>query len=233
MDPFVKKRSIDIVACLDATIGMEHCIDSFKEVIRRLPLTIKDALYDSEDFKSLRIKIIAFRDYKDGPDAAMVESRFFDFPDEQTVLEDFLSGINAYGGGDNLANGVEALYYAMRSDFVTDPNDRQIIMLFSNSDALPLGERSSVPGYPLDMVDENGLVDLWFSGIGSKDPSIKLREKTKRLVMFAPSGTKYEELMSKLNRSVFCPVDSQKEWEATEIEKMIRSLFALPLMPPI
>ena len=57
---------------------------------------------------------------------------------------------------------------------------------------------------PVFMVDEAGLIGMW--ACMSQDPNFKLRERNKRLVMFAPDGTKYKTLKSQLNRSVFEPV---------------------------
>lgn len=232
MDPVFKERNVDIVVCLDATAGMKHCFDSLKESVRKLPFIIAEAITSYGDLiDSLRVKVIAFRDYCD--DLVMEESPFFEFPYDQSDFESFLSWINAWGGGDSPNNGLEALYYAMKSDFVTERYDRQIIILFTNSDALPLGERSTFPSYPLDMVDEDGLVDFWTNCRYPKDPSIKLREKLKRLIIFAPSGSKYHELTSKLNRSVFCPVDDYDGFADIDIEGMIRSLFSFPTGHPI
>ena len=53
------------------------------------------------------------------------------------------------------------------------------------------------------MVDEEGLCDMW--ACVNQDSSFKLREKNKRLVLFAPEGTVYEDLKPKLNRCIFEP----------------------------
>lgn len=94
----------------------------------------------------------------------------------------------------------------MKSDFTaTARRDRQIIILFTDADALELKERSDEANYPSDMVDEEGLIRAWYCMDQNSD--FKLRERNKRLVMFAPERTKYRELQSKLNRSILEPVN--------------------------
>lgn len=224
---FGTKRNIDMVFCIDGTGSMIPCIDSVKENARKLHLEFASAMTDlGSEIDSMRIKIIVFRDYKDGPDMAIQESPFYELPSDQAEFESFLSGISACGGDDAPENGLEALYYAMKSDFTTGAKDRQVIVLFTDADALALGERSSLSGYPLDMVDEDGLVSLWTNSGASQDSSIKLREKIKRMVIFAPSGTKYEELKGKLNRSIFSPVDDHAGLADISFDVIIKQLAA-------
>lgn len=199
-------RNIDIVFCIDATGSMAPCIDSIKANARRFHKEFVKKMTDlNSSITSMRIKLIAFRDYgEDGADA-MSESRFFEFPDDQADFENCLAGITATGGGDDPENGLEALYCAMRSDFVTGTKDRQVIVLFSDADALPLGARAGSQDYPADMVDDDGFFNTWMCCSG-QSAGLKLRERSKRLVLFAPKNSQYEKISTKLNRSIFSPV---------------------------
>ena len=200
------KRNIDVVFCIDGTGSMGPCIESVKSNARRFHLEFVSEMTErGSEIDSMRIKVIVFRDYKDDGDGSMVESPFFELPADNSDFEKFLSEVSATGGGDGPENGLEALYYAMKSDFTTGSKDRQVIVLFTDAEALDLRQRAGCPGYPADMVDENGLIELW--GCVTQDSSIKLRDRIKRLVMFAPNGTKYKELSSKLKRSMFEPVN--------------------------
>ncbi len=202
---FGTKRNIDVVFCIDGTGSMAPCIESVKANARRFHLEFVSKMTDlGSEIDSMRVKVIVFRDYHDDGDQAMVESPFFELPTDTADFEKFLADISANGGGDGPENGLEALYYAMKSDFTTGAKDRQVIVLFTDAEALELRQRAAEAGYPADMVDETGLVDMW--ACVAQDPGFKLRERNKRLVMFAPEGTKYKELKSKLNRSVFEPV---------------------------
>ena len=200
------KRNIDVVFCIDGTGSMAPCIESVKSNARRFHLEFVSAMTDlGSEIDSMRVKVIVFRDYHDDGDQAMVESPFFELPTDTADFEKFLAEISANGGGDGPENGLEALCYAMKSDFTTGSKDRQVIVLFTDADALELKERADEEGYPADMVDEAGLVEMW--ACTAQDAGFKLRERNKRLVMFAPDGTKYKELKSQLNRSVFEPVN--------------------------
>ena len=206
---FKKKRNIDIVFCIDGTGSMSPCIGNVKEHAKRFQLEFAQAMtekYNSE-LDSMRARVIVFRDYECDEDA-MVKSDFYELPIDDAEYASFLSGVTACGGGDGPENGFEALYYAMKSDFTTGPNDRQIIVLFTDAEALDLGERKTSGRYPADMVDMDGLLNTWNCAGGQmQDSSFKLRERNKRLIIYAPAGTKYEALKTKMNRCVFEPVD--------------------------
>lgn len=218
------KRNIDVVFCIDGTGSMVPCIESVKANARRFHLDFVSAMTDcGSEIDSMRVKVIVFRDYQDGENA-MVESPFFELPTDAADFDKFLSGISATGGGDAPENGFEALYYAMKSDFTTQAKDRQVIVLFTDSDALDLRERAGEDGYPADMVDEEGLITMW--ACMAQDPGFKLRERNKRLVMFAPAGTKYELLKSKLNRSVFEPVNMDEGLGDIDFKDIIKMIAA-------
>lgn len=203
---FGTKRNIDVVFCIDGTGSMAPCIESVKSNARRFHEEFVSAMTDlGSEIDSLRVKVIVFRDYHDDGEQAMEESPFFELETDTADFENFLADISANGGGDGPENGLEALYYAMKSDFTTGSKDRQVIVLFTDADALDLKQRAGEAYYPSDMVNETELIDMW--NCISQDHSSKLRERNKRLVMFAPDDTKYKTLKSKLNRSVFEPVN--------------------------
>lgn len=203
-DIFEAKRNIDFVLCMDGTGSMSPCIDNVKNNARRFYADFAKAMTDmGSEIDMMRIKIIVFRDYKcDGQDS-MVESTFFELPNEEQEFSAYLDGIHAMGGCGEDANGLEALYKAMMSDFTTGAKDRQVIVLFADTTAIPLGHRKNCAGYPKDMVDNDGLLETWMC---TQKHSSKLRERNKRLVMFAPKGSCYEDMKKRYNRSVFEPV---------------------------
>lgn len=180
--------------------------------------------YNSE-LDSMRARVIVFRDYECDEDA-MVMSDFFELPIDDAEYENFLAGVVANGGGDIPENGFEALYYAMKSDFTTGTNDRQIIVLFTDADALDLGERASSGRYPNDMVDMDGLINTWNCATGQQDSSLKLRERNKRLIIYAPEGTKYERLKDRLNRCIFKAVVPATGMEEIDFKEIIDIIAA-------
>lgn len=222
---FGTKRNIDVVFCIDGTGSMAPCIESVKSNARRFHLEFVSAMTDlGSEIDSMRVKVIVFRDYHDDGEQAMVQSPFFELPTDTADFEKFLADISANGGGDGPENGLEAMYYAMKSDFTTGAKDRQVIVLFTDAEALDLKQRASEAGYPADMVDEAGLIEMW--ACMAQDSSFKLRERNKRLVMFAPDGTKYKALKSKLNRSVFEPVNMADGLGDIDFKEIIKIIAA-------
>ena len=199
-------RNIDIVFCIDGTGSMTPCLESVKRnALHFQTLFAEEMTKRNTDIDSMRVKVIVFIDYHDDKEEAMQMSRFYELPTDMEEFKSLMDSIVAGGGGDSPENGLEALYFAMKSDFTTGPKDRQIIVLFSDADALPLLERKEEFVYPMDMVDEEGLTNLW--ACITQDSSIKLRDKNKRLLLFAPDDSKYKELASKFERCIFEPVN--------------------------
>lgn len=223
---FETKRNIDVVFCIDGTGSMGPCIESVKDNATRFYAEFVGKMTDmGSEIDSMRVKVIVFRDYESEGSEAIISSPFFELPADEVEFSRYMANIEATGGGDYKENGLEALYYAMKSDFTaTDAKDREVIVLFSDADALDLKERESCDGYPFNMVDEEGLIELW-SGYGQEEKS-KLRERNKRLVMFAPEDSKYKELKSKLNRSIFEPVNMSSGLGDIDFNDIIKIIAA-------
>lgn len=213
-------RNIDLVFCIDGTGSMSGIIDNLKRHAKRFHVELTDALVEANtNITSLRIKVITFRDYADDPDA-MTESRFFELPDDLADFEREIDAIDAHGGGDSPENGLEALYLAMKSDFYTGDKDRQIIVLFTDADALELKARAGYPRYPEDMVDWAELCDIWG---GARQTDLKLRSRLKRLILFAPRETKYEKDF-KWNRVTYVPVEPSEGLKELDFSVVIKEI---------
>jgi len=222
---FGTKRNIDVVFCIDGTGSMSSCIESVKSNARRFHMEFANAMTDlGSEIDSMRIRVVVFRDYKDEGKEAVTASDFFELPMDEPDFASYMSGVTAFGGGDYPENGLEALYEAMNSDFTTGAKDRQVIVMFTDAEALALKERAGCEGYPADMVDEDGLITAW--ACASQEKALKLREKNKRLVIFAPAGSKYEELSKKLNRSIFEPVDMGAGLKDIDFKEIIKIIAA-------
>jgi hypothetical protein len=224
---FGTKRNIDVVFCIDGTGSMSPCIESVKSNALRFHKEFIKAMTDAgAEMDSMRVKIVVFRDYKDDGEDAMQISPFYELPSDDSDFAKYIASITATGGGDEPENGLEALYLAMNSDFTTKPKDRQVIVLFTDADALPLGERKGESHYPADMVDLATFKEIWACTDSSQDSKRKLQEKLKRLVMFAPAGTTYEGLKKALNRSVFEPVNMGAGLKDIDFKDIIKIIAA-------
>jgi len=219
-----KKRCIDIIFCIDGTGSMSPCIESVKENARRFYTDFVASMTDlGSEIDSMRVKVIVFRDYKSDEQEAMLQSPFYELPADDADFSKYLLNITAKGGCNEDANGLEALFYAMTSDFSIGTNDRQIIVLFADTTAIPLRERNIYPNYPNDMVDYNGLLETWMCIQGR---TTKLRERNKRLVIFAPANTIYEDIKRKFNRSVFEAVEIHKGLDGIAFKDIIKIIAA-------
>lgn len=222
-----KNRNIDIVFCIDGTGSMGKCIESVKSNAIRFHSEFVAAMtMRNSDIDSMRIKVIVFRDYKGDGDQSMVESIFYELPTDNAEFSDFMAGVTACGGGDAPENGLEAIHLAINSDFTTGPDDRQVIVVFTDADALPLldPERTSNPIYPSDMVNFDDLQKEWMCAV--QNSGFKLRERCKRMVIFAPDGTVYKDLSTKLNRSIFEPVDMNAGLKDIDFSEIINIIAA-------
>src|SRR5882672_3814784 len=110
--------SVDLVLCIDATGSMGHIINRVKESALRFHDDLNLKMQEkSKTIDSLRLKVIAYRDYYVDGDKSLMESRFFALPEEKGAFGEFIRSVGAEGGGDEPETGLEALAFAMRSDW--------------------------------------------------------------------------------------------------------------------
>ena len=219
-----KSRNIDIVFCIDGTSSMGPCIDNIRNHARTFYKDFYQSIVNdyNSDVDMLRVQIIVFRDLECDVEG-LVKSRFFELPDENSDFERYLNGIKAIGGGDKKESGLEAIQAAMTTEFkAKGTNDRQVIILFTDTDAIDFGEKDGRTGYPTGLTNEL-FVNTWYCKLGNSN---KLTERGKRMVMFAPAGSKYEELSRSLNRTVFKQVLADKGMSDISFDDILKILCA-------
>ncbi len=115
----------------------------------------------AKELAQLRIKVIVFRDYS-CDEEPMSESQFYLLPDQNEEFVKYINSIKAKGGKEEIseknepANSLEALALALKSDWAsqyypwqkTGYKVRHIIMLFTDSPAIPLRNESKGRSYP-------------------------------------------------------------------------------------
>lgn len=207
----------DFVFVLDATATMGVFIDRFRREF--LPEFTKQLGNISSPGDAVRYKVIIFRDYGSEGENAIKESRFFKIPEEAEELGHAMLYVEAGGGGDSPENGLEAIYYALKSDFAKGEGT-QTIFFFTDADAVALGKRKDCDGYPKDMVDEEGLKKLWLG----KMPS-RLTQRGKRMIMFAPEGTAYSRIAAEMDNTVFVPTVKSGNLNDLDLEDAVKMLF--------
>ncbi len=192
---------VDLVFCIDTTMSMDPILDTVK----------KNALNFYQDFRKvmdkknkqvheLRVRIIAFRDYYYDKEKAMMVTDFFSLPEQSEEFEICIKGMSADGGGDDPEDGLEALAYAMKSDWNTSARKkRHVIVMWSDSAAHDLGFGKSVPNYPKGMAKDFSELTSWW-GNGNKHGVMD--ENAKRLILFTPNANGWTQIRDNWNNVI-------------------------------
>ena len=188
---------VDIAMCIDATGSMSPIIDEVKRNAMSFYQRFIDAMEESDkEVAQLRIKVIAFRDYKKDAEP-MKQSEFFVLPSQNSEFEAFVNGIEASGGGDVPENALEAIAYALKSDWTTGGDKRRhVILMFSDAPALPLGARADCGSYPTEeMPADLAQLGSWWEGTDQTFDST-YQPSAGRMVVFAPNAEPWTELQA-------------------------------------
>lgn len=188
--------NVDIVMCIDATGSMAPIINEVKKnALSFYQRFVKAMDYAGKDVTKLRIKVIAFRDY--GYDEEpMKQSEFFTLPEQNEEFQAFVNKIEAKGGGDLPENALEAIAFALKSDWTTEGSKRRhAILLFTDAPALPLGERATASSYPAGMPANIGELGGWWQGTDQTLDS-SYQAQAGRLVVFAPNAEPWSDLQA-------------------------------------
>lgn len=193
--------NVDIVFCIDATESMDQILDSVKE----------NALHFYQDFQNvmeekrkkvsqLRVRIIVFRDYLADGRQAMLVTDFFVLPAQSNELEASIRSIEAKGGGDDPEDGLEALAYAIKSDWSRETKKRRhIIVLWSDEGTHDLGFGKESKFYPNGMAKDFEELTNWW---GSKFAPGEMDEQAKRLILFTPDKEFWTSIVENWNNTI-------------------------------
>lgn len=158
-----KNFCYEIVFCLDKTIKSASQLDCLVSFIEKFKERLSTLLRGQYKLKSVRIKIIEFGDFNTNENA-IVDHGFFCVPDQYDELMDLLDNMffmdsvktNGY------SSGLEALSYAINSDWSTFNEGRQAIALFTLNKPLSLEESRNLDNYPKGLPENLfQLKELW------------------------------------------------------------------------
>ena len=195
--------NIDVCLCIDKTGSMRPIIDTVKRNAINLYRDILDSLEKKGKHVScFRIRVIWFGDYL-ADSTPMLMSGFLKMPDEVSRFKEYVNGIQPGGGGDDPEDGLEALAYAIRSDWVkTGWKKRHIIAIFTDAPAHELGYGKSAATYPkkgmpADFVE---LTQMWGSASYGE-----MNNNAKRLLLFAPDTSWWYQIARAWNNVILTP----------------------------
>lgn len=185
---------VDIAFVIDATGSMGPIMGEVKDRALTLGDEIKAKMAaENKYIGALRIRVIDFADFaSEGPDAIHA-SEFYNMPEEQPQFENQIKGIQFLDrGGDDPENALEALWAAMKSDWVDLPGKgRHIIVLITDALPLNLGERNGCFGYAAEDYPANiqEMEEIWLETATQGGGHTRLSPRNKRLLLFAPQGS--------------------------------------------
>lgn len=195
MEEYRLTYHVDMVLCIDATGSMRHVLDLVKHNALTLYRDITEAMEKKRKrIDRLRVRLIAFRDYLADGEDAMIASEFFVLPDQAELFSECVRGIEPRGGGDVPEDGLEALAYAIRSDWTREGiKRRHIIALWSDAPTHPVGHASAAPWYPKGMAKDFQELGLWWE---DEQLGGLMDQNAKRLLLFAPDAPEWSRVSS-------------------------------------
>ncbi|MCS6822602.1 MAG: VWA domain-containing protein [Microscillaceae bacterium] len=196
------KYTVDIVMCIDTTGSMSPIIGKVKENALKFYEDL-DAVMQAKGkaIDTLRVKVIAFKDYYyDGNDAMRV-SDFFVLPSQREQFQAFVDSLRAEGGGDEPENGLEAIFLAIHSDWnTTGDKKRQIIVVWTDASTheLEKNEGRKPANYPANMPKNfDELSDHWDGQFMSRS--------SKRLIVYAPDAYAWTDIANHWENTIQYP----------------------------
>ncbi len=228
----VQKSGVDIVLVIDTSGSMAEGITKVKNLTRNIYKYLSEKLDAiNRPVKELRIKVIKFTDFTDGPDAIQ-ESSFFELPTQADEYESYINDIEVRGGGDQPENGLEALYLALKTDWSRNLKKmRHIVMVFTDSPALELCVRKEFPGYPTELCGDKDsafekLSLLWETESNSQALT-GLKNSARRLGLFVPNDpTGWDRIAGSWKKTVKFPVELDRGGEEIDPEKILAFFVA-------
>lgn len=184
---FQLSYNVDLVLCIDATESMDSILDIVKDNAVNLYADVLDLMEkNKKHIDTLRVRVVAFRDYMADGNEAMLTTRFFTLPAEAEAFSECVHQIEAKGGGDDPEDGLEALGFAICSDWNrTGMKKRHVIALWSDAPTHPLGYGRQRANYPQNMAKDLRELTSWWGSAGTAFSSM-MDQYAKRLILFTP-----------------------------------------------
>lgn len=220
------KYAVDIVLCIDATESMRPILSDAKHSALTFPTRLAEEMTaKGRGISSLRLKVIAFRDYGDNAGDAMTETPFFPIPAQLDAFERAVRAIEPSGGGDEPESGLEALALAVGSDWERGLDRRRhVVVLFTDASAHPLGDprQTMAATYPRSAP---GSLEVLFRQWGSAQSQGALMENSaKRLLLFAPEQYPWTDIADDWNNTIFFPSEAGEGLEEWEMDQIVATI---------
>lgn len=211
--------TVDMVFCIDCTGSMDNTLEMVKNNALTLYQDISNSMAQKGKYiDCLRVRVVAFRDYVADKEKAMMVTNFFKLPEQATDFENCVRSLYAHGGGDEPEDGLEALAYAIKSNWNTEGmKKRQVIVVWTDASTHPLGYGMKMPNYPNGMARNMQELTAWW---GDKQNDGFVDQKAKRLLLFAPDKPGWSDVSNNWDNVIHFPSqagEGLKEFEYSQI----------------
>lgn len=215
--------NVDLVFCIDSTMSMDNVINIVKDNAINFYQDVTKVMGEKHKVISqMRIKVISFRDYLEDNENAMLCTRFFNLPEDAVEFRDTVRSIEAMGGGDDPEDGLEALAYAIRSDWTeTGMKRRQVIVVWSDAATHPLGFGSSSPYYPSNMAKNLNELTAWW---GSRQSPGYMDYHAKRLLLFTPDEEGWSTISNNWDNVIHFPSEAGTGLDDVNYQQIIDAI---------
>lgn len=214
------RYEVELVFCIDATGSMDYLLDQVKSHALHFYGDLTQVMEAKHKFiDSLRIRLIAFRDYLADGANAMFDTDFFELPYDAAAFSENVNSIEAFGGGDDPEDGLEALAFAIRSPWSQTPGTkkRQVIVVWSDAPAHPLGYGARDPHYPQEMARSFSELTAWW---GDRQYAPYVQHSAKRLILYTPADPSWDQIVQNWDNVIHCPSaagEGLQEYDYTQI----------------
>lgn len=215
--------NVDMVFCIDCTGSMGNIIEIVKNNALNFYQDVTDAMDKKhKNISQLRVRVVAFRDYKaDGKDAMLVTD-FFKLPQEADEFEKCVRSLKAQGGGDDPEDGLEALAYAIKSKWDTEGmKKRQVIVVWTDAATHPIGFGKDCECYPNGMAKDIKELSSWWGGAQQEG---YVDNNAKRLLLFAPDAPDWNVISQNWDNVLHFPSEAGEGLANLEYEEIINTI---------
>ncbi len=215
--------NVDMVFCIDATGSMDGIINMVKKNALNLYSDVMGHMArKGKTIDKLRVRIVAFRDYLADRDDAMLVTDFFSLPEESEDFEECVNSIEAFGGGDDPEDGLEALGYAIKSKWNPEGmKKRQVIVVWSDAATHRLGYGASADGYPKNMAKDFNELTAWW---GDKQNPGFVNQNAKRLLLFTPNDNYWSTISDTWDNVIHFPSSAGEGLAEFEYSQIIDTI---------
>ena len=217
--------NVDMVFCIDATGSMGGLLDLVKNNALSFYHDVQTLMTNKQKtIAQLRVRIVAFRDYIADGDQAMLVTDFFNLPQEEAEFEETIRSIHAQGGGDYPEDGLEALAYAIKSDWNrTGTKRRHVIVVWTDASTHDIGYASGNPNYPKGMPTSLQELTSWWGDASTQEEGF-MDQNAKRLVLFTPEEKSWSDIMDSWDNVAAYPAKAGEGLKEVDYQPILNML---------